>query len=182
MRIRSNGVWPLVVLLIGTACGRSHEVWSGTRLSDDGKALIVAAQVGLCGAMTLENVAGAPVTLRATRGDAVIGRTALAPNTNINLRFDWAGDLDSDVYFVEAVDATGEVVPFNNAVKLLHRSRWTDCSHNRNDYAPLYMNSAMGVFAPGEGPQIPKPLPEPTDTVGTVGTAGTPDTTGSSHP
>lgn len=65
-----------------------------------------SAPLGQCGCMVLRNFSTKRVTLRSTLHGAQTGQITMDPGSTVPVPFDWSGNLDSDVYLVEAVDAT----------------------------------------------------------------------------
>jgi hypothetical protein len=150
MRSSNYVVDVLLASLLLVACGRGRAIWSGAQYVDDKERLMIAAQVGLCGCVTLENRLGGDITVRASHGYAVVGSKRLRPNERVAARFDWAGDSDGDVYVLETTDARGEMVPFAKAVRIRSLSKWSDCSRTSCEFATLGMNIAVTGRVPGE--------------------------------
>jgi hypothetical protein len=70
-----------------------------------------SAPLDECGCMVLKNISDKTVTLRATLHGAETGQMDLAAGATAPVPFDWSGNLDTDVYTVEAVGAAAANQP-----------------------------------------------------------------------
>ncbi len=148
MRTRRHALG-LALLVVMTAC-RSETIWSGIAPIDDGQRLKLAAAVGLCGCTTLQNRRAEPVTLSVSMHEAEVGHATIPGRSQIVVRFDWAGELNDDVYIISVANGRGASLPFISTIGVAETSEWLDCSEKACDFPPLNMDVAIHDRHPGE--------------------------------
>lgn len=144
MRMRALlGGCLLLALLAG--CMRYETVWSGVQWTEDGAALELAADPGLCGCVTIVNESAGPVTLRASFGPIHIGRATLAAGQSITARFDWGGDRADQTYLIDAVDSRGRKLNMLEALEIGEHTGSRSCAKPGCEWGPLNMKVAAEV-------------------------------------
>lgn len=139
----------LCVALAGLSGCRLTEVWSGARVSLDGRSVQLVAKTSLCSCIVFNNRTDQPVYLESGIGDADTGDAVMPPGSILRQRFDWAGTKPEHFYTVRAWTAQGTPLHFGSQVSFTI-APWEDCAKAACEFAPMMMNAGQSGRVPGD--------------------------------
>ena len=126
---------------------RYQTVWSGVEFNRAGTVLRLASEEPFCGSLTLVNISGRAIILRARLADGLErGRVELKPGERLTEGFDWAGAGGPDSYYLEALspDGNSPVLVLRNLVRV-DGIGWPfrPCESPESKIGALHMNAGI---------------------------------------